>query len=278
MIDCHTHTSISPDGYDDAENSYKRACELNLKAIAVTEHCESNRLYGTDKYKYSHANEEHYFYNYDIFLKSMEVNSAIKENVSQNTEFICGIELGQATHDFEAAEKIVSDERLDFTIGSMHELVGRDDFAFLNYNDENIPELLAEYFNELLKLSRWGRFDILGHLTYPLRYIIGEADIRVNMSAFDDVIHDIFKTLAANDKGIEINTSGFRQKYGKPFPSLEYIRMFRECGGKIISVGSDAHKTCDIGSGINNGIELVKAAGFDKIYYFKKHIPYGISI
>ena len=44
MIDCHTHTSISPDGYDDAENSYKRACELNLKAIAVTEHCESNRL------------------------------------------------------------------------------------------------------------------------------------------------------------------------------------------------------------------------------------------
>lgn len=278
MIDCHTHTSISPDGYDDAESSYKRACELNLKAIAVTEHCESNRLYGTDEYRYTHINEEHYFYNYDIFLKSMEVNSAVKENVSRNTEFICGIELGQATHDFESAEKIVSDERLDFTIGSMHELVGRDDFAFLNYNIENIPDLLAEYFNELLKLSRWGRFDILGHLTYPLRYIIGEADIQVNMNTFDDVIHDIFKTLAANDKGIEINTSGFRQKYGKPFPSLEYIKMFRECGGKIITVGSDAHKTCDIGSGINNGIELAKAAGFDKIYYFKKHIPYGISI
>jgi len=278
MIDCHTHTSISPDGYDDAADSYEKACRLNLAAIAVTEHCEANRLYGPEKYSTKHSNDEHFFYNYDIFQRSMEKNTLIKESCSSDTVFINGIELGQATHDTDAAEKIISDSRLDFTIGSMHELPGRDDFAFLDYKNENIEKLLLEYFEELLKLSEWGKFDVLGHLTYPLRYIIGEAGIKTDISAFDDIVRKIFTTLAAYDKGLEINTSGLRQPYGKTFPDLKYLKLFKECGGKIISIGSDAHKTEHIGAGITEGTELAKAAGFEKIYYFIKHIPYGISI
>ena len=46
---------------------------------------------------------------------------------------ICGIELGQATHDFNAADIVVSDKRLDFVIGSMHQLPNYEDFAFLDY-------------------------------------------------------------------------------------------------------------------------------------------------
>jgi histidinol-phosphatase (PHP family) len=278
MIDCHTHTSISPDGTDDAADSYRKACELGLTAVAVTEHCEANRLYGTENYATVHKNEEHFFYNYDIFIKSMEKNLQIKTSSSSGTVFINGIELGQATHDFEAAEKIISDERLDFTIGSMHELPGRDDFAFLDYRNENCQELLSEYFTELQKLSEWGKFDVLGHLTYPLRYMIGEAKIKTDLSVHDETITKLFKTLARYDKGIEINTSGLRHPYGKTFPDLRYLKLFRECGGKIISICSDAHRTEHIGCGINEGIALAREAGFEKIYYYRNHIPYGISI
>lgn len=277
MIDCHTHTSISPDGYDFAEMSAQKATELNLTAIAVTEHCESNRLYGPEKCDIQY-NEEHFFYNYDIFQRSMNENIMVKEKYKNKIIFINGIELGQATHDFEAAEKIVSDDRLDFTIGSMHELKGKEDFAFLDYSKENVGELLSEYFNELLALCKWGKFDTLGHLTYPLRYIAGEAGINVDVSAYDDIIKECFRIIASNDKGIEINTSGLRQPYGKTFPDLKYIRLFKECGGKIITIGSDAHRTQDIGKGISDAVSLASQAGFEKIYYFEKHIPFGIKI
>lgn len=277
MIDCHTHTAVSPDGYDNAAASYNQACKLELKAIAVTEHVEANRPFGPENYTTVHSSDEHYFYNYEIFQKSMETNTEVSVHTA-DTIFVNGIELGQATHNFEFAEKIVSDERLDFTIGSMHELKGRDDFAFLDYPNENIPSLLNEYFDELISLVKWGKFDVLGHITYPLRYICGDAGLEVNLSDFEDKIRTVFTELAAMDKGIEINTSGLRQKYGKTFPDINLIRMFRECGGKIISVGSDAHRTCDIGKGINKGCELAKSAGFEKVYYFRKHIPYGISL
>lgn len=278
MIDCHTHTAVSPDGYDDAAASYKKACSLGLKAIAVTEHCEANRPYGPESYKTIHTSDEHYFYNHDIFLRSMEINMSVINSGISDTAFINGIELGQATQNFEFADLIVSDKRLDFTIGSIHELPGRDDFAFLDYHSENIHDILDEYFDELISLCKWGKFDVLGHLTYPLRYICGEAGINIDLSEHNEKIRTVFTELAASNKGIEINTSGLRQQYGKTFPDLEYIKLFRECGGKIISIGSDAHKTSDIGSGVQVGCKLAAAAGFDKIYYFRKHIPYGITI
>lgn len=278
MIDCHTHTAVSPDGYDNADASYSQACRLGLKAIAVTEHVEANRPYGPEKYDTLHTSDEHYFYNEDIFRKSMETNFNVTKSLSDSTVFINGVELGQATHNYEFADTVASDERLDFIIGSMHELKGRDDFAFLDYPSLDINKILNEYFDELLSMCRWGGFDVLGHLTYPLRYICGESGINISISSFEDKIRLIFKELAALDKGIEINTSGLRQKYGKTFPDASLVKLFRECGGKIISIGSDAHRTCDIGKGIKEGCDIAQAAGFDKIYYFRKHVPYGITL
>ena len=278
MIDCHTHTAVSPDGYDCVSASYQKACSLGLKAIAVTEHCEANRPEGPEQYTTVHTNEEHYFHNRDIFKKSMLENTEVMKHTLSGTEFVNGIELGQATQNPEFANEVAADERLDFIIGSVHEPAGRDDYAFLDYKNEDITKILDDYFDEILSLCSWGKFDILGHLTYPLRYICGEAGISVNLKQFEEKILMIFSELAKKDKGLEINTSGLRQKYGKTLPDFEYVRLFRECGGKIISIGSDAHKTADIGSGIRDGCRLAKEAGFDKIFYFKKHIPHGIPL
>ncbi len=277
MIDCHTHTSNSPDGYDTPQEAAEQACRLALKAFAITEHCEANRLFGREEHHIDY-NSEHVFHNYDIFQKSISENNIIKEKYSSRLNFINGIEFGQASHDFTAAEKIISEKSLDFIICSTHELPGHEDFAFLDYKKENIRDLLVQYFDETLKLCRWGRFDVLGHLTYPLRYIIGEAGIDTDISEFDEIIAESFRELIKNDKGIEINTSGLRQAYGKTFPELKYIKLFHDLGGKIITVGSDSHRTKDIGSGVDKGIELADAAGFRKIFYFKNHIPYGITI
>ena len=102
--------------------------------------------------------------------------------------------------------------------------------------------------------------------------------IEPDISRFDEIIAESFRELAAQDKGIEINTSGIRQGFGDTFPSLKYVKMFRDLGGELVSVGSDAHKVEDLGKNIAEGTEIARAAGFDRLCYFKKHRPYFVKI
>ena len=85
---------------------------------------------------------------------------------------LCGTELGQATFDLEAAEEVISDKRLDYVIGSMHRIPCCDDCCGLKFSSPKLVDIqLERYFKEVLKLCEWGKFNVLGHLTYPLRYI-----------------------------------------------------------------------------------------------------------
>lgn len=278
MLDCHTHTANSPDGFNTPEELANRACELGFSVLSITEHCEANRLLGRENYSFQ-LDEEHFYNNLDLFNRSMEDNETLINNFSNSSLIIVnGTELGQATHDFKSADIIADDERLDFIIGSVHELPMRPDFAFLDYSKENINKLLNEYFEEVYKLCKWGKFDVLGHLTYPLRYIEGEAGIKTDISEYYDIIAKCFRELIALDKGIEINSSGLRQLYKKTFPDLELLKLYRECGGKIITVGSDSHRTEDLGKGIADALKLAEEAGFKDVFYFKRHRPYNIHI
>ena len=279
LIDCHTHTQFSVDSEADINDMIKRACELGLAAYAITDHCECNCWYPEEYYSGSVASTD-FDYGRD-FENSVSAVTVLKEQYAGKLNLICGIEMGQATHDFEVAEKIVSDERLDFIIGSMHQLPGTEDFAFIDYTKysiDGIYELLERYFKEICKLCKWGKFDVLGHLTYTLRYIKGNFGIDIDTRRYDELIAESFRALIQNGCGIEINTSGLRQAYGDTFPSLKYVKLYRELGGEILSVGSDAHTVEDIGKGVAEGTEIAKAAGFTHLCYFKRRKPVFIEI
>lgn len=279
FIDCHTHTQFSVDSDADITEMIEKACRLGLAAYAVADHCECNRWYSEEHY----PDEDTYRY-YDFgkdFENSVSAVTRLKEKYGGKLNLICGVEMGQATHDFDVAEKIVSDSRLDFVIGSMHQLPQTEDFAFLDYGKmsrQDICALAERYFLEINRLCKWGKFDVLGHLTYILRYIKGTSGINLDISPFDELIADSLKTLIEKGKGIEINTSGLRQKYGDVFPSLKYIKLFRELGGEILSIGSDAHTVADLGSGIAEGTEAALEAGFKYLCYFKERKPNFIKI
>lgn len=279
LIDCHTHTQFSVDSDADISEMIEKACHLGLSAYAVTDHCECNRWYSEEHY----PDEDTYRY-YDFgrdFENSVSAVTGLKEKYDGKLNLICGVEMGQATHDFEIAEKIVSDSRVDFVIGSMHQLPKTEDFAFIEYgklSPKDIYGLAERYFLEINKLCKWGKFDVLGHLTYILRYLKGTAGIDLDISPFDEIIADSFKVLIEKGKGIEINTSGLRQKYGDVLPSLKYVKLFRELGGEIVSVGSDAHTVADLGSGIADGAKTALEADFKYICYFKERKPNFIKI
>lgn len=269
LIDCHTHSNISPDGISLASDMIKTACEANPAAYALTEHCEISHFFSIGHYGKSPNGYDAYGFG-EVFEKSMAENIRLKEEYAGKFDFINGIELGNAPADFGLAESVVRDKRLDFVIATIHKNPGNNDFAFIDYSKNSIPELMEEYFNQIALLAEWGKFDVLGHLTYTLRYMEGDFGAVVDMRPYDETIRKILKAIAQKGIGLEINTSGLRQRYKKTFPTLGWIKVFREYGGEIITIGSDAHQTKDIFSGISEGLSLAEEAGFKYVCAFKE--------
>ncbi|MCI5816169.1 histidinol-phosphatase HisJ family protein [Ruminococcus sp.] len=277
LIDCHNHTHNSPDG---AEESVlcrcARAAELGIGVLAVTDHCEVNRFFSLAHYGVEPNGYDTYDFGRDFEL-SMQENTAAKAKAPEGVKLLCGIELGQATHELALAEHIYADVRLDFVIGSMHQLPGWDDFAFLDYSKVDAAALFHENLQEIARLARTDTYDVLGHITYALRYMAA-AGVQLELAPYREELAEIFRIVIAKDKGIEINTSGLRQAYGDCFPNLECLKLYRELGGKILTIGSDAHTNADLGKGIARGLEIAREAGFTEITYFEKHEPQFIRL
>lgn len=283
LEDMHTHTSFSPDAKSSPEDMLKRAVELGLAAYAVTDHCDCNFWYPAEHYfsDTSEAFDVEMYGSGEYSAQSIKAQQELKEKYKGKINFLCGIELGQPLQNIEMVEQVVSRPELDFIIGSHHQNKGKEDFYFIEYNKMDTSEiyaLLDDCFRETLGMCKWGKFDVLGHLTYPLRYIEGEYGIEIDLRRYEDIIREIFCTLIHNGKGIEINTSGLRQKYSRTFPTFEYVRLYRELGGEIITVGSDAHCAADIGKGIADGAELARQAGFRYLAYFKNRKPEFLTL
>jgi histidinol-phosphatase (PHP family) len=281
LMDCHTHTQFSVDSDADIGLCVKRAAELGLAAYAITDHCECNGWYKKEHYpEDTWYLRESFDYAAD-FEGSVAAVTALKEKYADKLDLICGVELGQILHDVEVAKIVNADKRVDFIIGSVHQVMGEQDFYFIDYEKltmDEIYSLLERYFKEVYEVSKTDLFDVIGHITYCLRYMKQRNGIEADISRFDDIIAETLRNLAANGKGIEINTSGLRQGFGDCFPSLKYVKMYRDLGGEIITVGSDSHTVGDIAANSADGIALAAAAGFTQLTYFKQRKPYFIDI
>lgn len=265
-VDNHNHSVQSPDGENTVKEMIEKAVELGIKHYTITDHLEINKFY-----------DKEFLYENPVKESSIILPQLIEE-YKDRIDVHYGIELGQPLHNMALTERMLNTYPYEFIIGSCHMVKGWDDFYYLDYEKTDPHYLLGLYFNELLEMAEWGKFDVLGHLTYPLRYIQGDFGIKINMEQYDDIIAKIFRTLIKNNMGIEINTSGLREKIGVTLPDELYIRMYRELGGEIITVGSDAHCTANLGKGIAEGIQIAKKCGFDKIYYYSHRKPVSIGI
>ena len=285
LIDCHTHCRFSPDGKDEPYLLAKKAIDLGLAAWALTDHCECNTWFESEHYgidSNTADSDDILMYNCRKFhSESIKSVRELKELFSGQIEFINGIELGQPLQAPDIANELIADNELDFVIGSLHNNADTVDFYYFQYDKmqtQDIYNLLDDYFSQVLEMCRWGRFDILGHLSYPLRYICGKYGISIDMERYRDKCAEIFEILIKNGKGIEINTSSLFTDYKATMPDKDLVMLYKDLGGEIISLGSDAHCAENLGQGIEIGAELARKCGFKYCAYFKKHIPVYVKL
>ena len=95
----------------------------------------------------------------------------------------------------------------------------------------------------------------------------------MELEEFGEAIDSILHRLAVQDKALEINTSGLRQAIGDTLPGRELVERFRKAGGRYLTVGSDAHRTEDLGKGLQTGYALAKDLGFGGVVRYERRRP-----
>lgn len=261
LCDFHTHSRFSFDGDKSAtiEAMCISAIEKGITDLALTDHFEAN----------THA--EGCFPEYDTDAAYEEFCKA-RDKFRGKINLVYGIELGQGYQYPDEVKKITDKHKFDFVIASLHNLRCAPDFCYLNFAEipkEYAAHLLDRYINELFEtVDSLNQIDTVGHITYMHRYTASYG-MDFDFKPFYERLESFFQKIISLDIALELNVSTLWKGLGFPMPSEDILKLYRSCGGKLITVGSDAHSPSNLGRCIKDGFNILKSVGFDRVLIVK---------
>lgn len=264
LVDYHTHSKYSFDGEEDIRKMCETAIKRGLSELAITDHMD---IY-TDKP-----------YDYILDCKNLYKELwQVKEEYAGRLKVIVGAEYGQPQANREAALKFIEDYPLDFIIGSVHNLWDDKDAYDYDYNETDYHIVYDGYVEWLYTLATEYAYDVLGHVNYPSRYVYSQTGVMVDMAQYAEQYRNIFKKVIEAGKGIELNLSGIARGLDETMPDMYLLKMYKELGGEIITIGSDAHVLEHIGVVSKTGCEMLKEAGFKYFTVYEGRKPKFVKL
>jgi len=262
LPDCHLHSFHSSDSKALPKDIINAAVQLNLSAVCFTDH---------NDFDFPPENGIPQFQlDFDAYYKELD---SLRKTCQDKIPIYIGVEQGLLPSAADRINSYDAEKRLDFIIGSSHLVNGSDPYYPEFWQDKNIKDTICTYYESILEnLKVCTNFDVYGHLDYIIRYI-PDTHYPYNVYDYMDIIDIILKKLIELNKGIEINTAGIR--YGKntnPEPAI--LKRYCQLGGKIITVGSDAHNPKDVGSSMKLVSDILQDCGFRYYTVFIKRKPH----
>ena len=84
---------------------------------------------------------------------------------------------------------------------------------------------------------------------------------------------EVLKTILNADKAVEVNTAGFKYGLNNMHPHKDVLKRYKELGGEIITLGSDAHKTEHLAFEFSKTCDILKELGFKYYAVYKQQKP-----
>ena len=78
---------------------------------------------------------------------------------------------------------------------------------------------------------------------------------------------EIFKYLLDKDMVLEINTSSLRKGYSETMPGKELLEIYKACGGRYVTIGSDAHEVQDLSADNHIAKQLIQELMLQEVVY-----------
>lgn len=260
LSDYHTHTSFSGDCNVPPELMIQEAVEHGIQYLCITDHMDYGYTDGGICFEFD---EKEYFHRL----------LPLKERYKDQIDLSIGVELGLQPYLSKKHHNLVFSHSFDFVIGSIHLVHSKDPYFPAYFKDREEADAYYEYFLcALQNLEAYSNFDTFGHLDYVVRYGPNQ-NLFYSYKKYQEILDEILRSLVKKDIGLEINTGGYKYGLGTPNPCKEIILRYRELGGKIITLGSDAHLPEHLGYEMKQAAELARECGFSSHYIFKSRKP-----
>lgn len=241
MFDFHLHSKVSFDADGVPEKMVAAAAQRGMNAICFTDHMEYDPK-GTDP-------EQDY--------TTEDYNAAYDHLHHPNVEIYRGMEFGMLPNNAHILRDKLAQRQYDFIIGSVHYVENVDIYYDMFWSGKTIEQAETRYFEQILAcVQSQDDIDVLGHLTYCTKAGGNTTHRIVHPEDHRELIDEILRTLAVKGMGLEVNTSAV-DRYGIWLPGKAFLERFKELGGEIVTVGSDAHNADRVGQHCQDACRMV---------------------
>lgn len=261
--DSHMHSNHSGDSEEPMENMILKGIDLGLKGLCFTEHQDID-------FHDPHVDAGLFDLNTDSYLYELLL---LRNKYKDKINVCFGVEMGFQPHLRRELALYAKGYDFDFIIASMHVIGGLDPYYPDYYDNRTDEEVYRSYFKEMMDgLKVFSNFDVLGHLDYIVRY--GKTkDANYSYDKYKDIIDPILEKLVDEGKGIEVNTGALRHQLKDLNPTKDVVKKYRELGGEIVTIGSDAHNINFVANGFDVAEQFLVECGFKYYTHFEKRVP-----
>ncbi|MDL2220727.1 histidinol-phosphatase HisJ family protein [Eubacteriales bacterium OttesenSCG-928-N14] len=262
MYDSHMHTTYSFDGNATILQMVEAAANMGLKEITITDHIDFDDPYIPEGMPNAP--------DLDVYFAEI---AAAKQQYEGKILVHAGLEIGVFDEVLERTHQYVEGYAMDFVLGSMHTAKpDMHDPAF--WQEHTRQSGFGVYLQNVLDNFRvYTDYDCISHLTYFSRYApFTGTEREILATDAPQLLQELFAYLIANGKGIEVNTSTIK-RHGFAMPDISIVKLYRQMGGEIITIGSDAHRPDNIAANFTAGLQMLQAAGFDYVCTFVERSP-----
>lgn len=258
--DCHLHSSFSSDSDTPMDLMIQEAIRLQIPSMCFTEHMDLDFPPGGLPF----------LVDIPAYKKTFH---EMKKKYEGQIELLFGLELGLQPHLSAEIPRLAHSGNFDFLIGSTHVVDRMDPYEDIYFQGRTEHESYLRYFQVLLEnLKTFSCFDSCGHIDYVVRY--GPNKNRdYSYAAYQEILDEILKTLIEKHIALECNTAGFKYGLGHPNPTEDVLRRYRELGGELITLGSDAHRPEHLAYNFKQTGEILKDCGYKYYTVFRKRQP-----
>lgn len=272
LYDTHIHTHFSHDSKQEPEGVCLTAIEKGLSGVTFTDHADM--WYYNERKTFEHI------------VASTNAAEELGKKYAKKLKVLRGIEVADAYFDPTVTEELVEKIKPDLVIGSIHclsykglsDAYSQMDLSTSAISREALVGLMERYLELVTDMAENHDFDILAHLTCPFRYANGKFDRGLTDEEFEKPIKHILNTVIRRNIALEINTSGLGTALDATMPSERILAWYREAGGKLVSLGSDAHAAEKLANGFDMARDMLLRNGFTECVYYENRKPVAYSI
>ncbi|MBR5596553.1 MAG: histidinol-phosphatase HisJ family protein [Lachnospiraceae bacterium] len=268
MSDFHTHTSFSGDCDTPMEKMIEKAIKIGMSHLCFTEHFDPDYpVRDGETLDFSLATDN---YRKDFLY--------YQEKYKKQIQLLWGVELGLQSHLLTDLSEYINHFPFDFVIASSHLCNGGDPYYPDFFENRSEETVYKEYFSSIFENTKtFHDYDIYGHLDYIVRYGPNK-DALYSYEKYRDIYDSILKSIIESGKGIELNTGGVKYGLKDLHPTYDVLKRYKELGGEIITIGSDAHTPENLRNHFDRAKDVLKSCGFQYYTIFQERKPQFISL